>query len=207
MTTTPEAPTSVRRIDTPAAHALAELTAILDDLETVLRCCERLLAALAAEEPDDVTVEALWTTALLSYGRCFASDDSGTALTEEDLTTTSLHGEVTEWHKVLGKLREHYADPATNPRERFSVGAARDTRGDATGIAITSTSRPALDETTVRQTGALAYQLAQLVEGRITEHQEQVRTGAVELSAAQLDQLPCIDLTATESAEAGPAHG
>ena len=29
------------------------------------------------------------------------------------------------WHKVLLQLRDRYADPAVNPREAFSVGAAQ----------------------------------------------------------------------------------
>ncbi|MGH3501552.1 MAG: hypothetical protein ACRDQA_11795 [Nocardioidaceae bacterium] len=199
MTTTPETPASVRQLDTPASRALADLAAVLDDLQTVLRCCERLVTELAAHEPDDLIIEALWTTTLLSYSRCFTNDTRGVALTEDDLTATSLHGEVTEWHGVLSRLREHYTDPAANPRERFSVGAARNEDGDASGIAITSTRQPRLDETTVRQTGALAYQLAQRVEQRITEHQEHVRTSADALSAGELDNLPRIDL-----ADAGP---
>lgn len=109
------------------------------------------------------------------------------ALIEDDLTATSLHGKVAEWHAVLRKLREHYADPAANPRERSNVGAARDEHGAATGITITSTRRPRLDETTVRQTGALVYQLAQHIEQRITDQLEQLRA-----NAAKLDRLPAI---------------
>ena len=150
-------------------------------------------------EPDDLVVEALWTTALLSYSRCFTGE--GATLTEEDLTGTQLQGEVTEWHAVLRKLRKHYADPAANPREQFSVGAARDDNGDASGIAITSTHRPRLDETTVRQTGALAYRLAERIEARITEQQEQVREQATALSVEQLDQRPRIELDPSEPAQ------
>lgn len=209
MTAAPQSFTSVRQLGTPAARALTDLTAILDDLQTVLRCCERLLAELATQEPDDLITEALWTTALLSYSRCFTSNAHGVALTGKDLNTVSLQGEVTEWHAVLRKLREHYADPAVNPRERFSVGAARGDHGDAKGIAITSTQQARLDETTVWQTGALAYQLAQQVEQRISEQQEQVREAATRLSTTELDQLPCIDLVPTEPTEADrrPADG
>ncbi|WP_020498628.1 hypothetical protein [Sciscionella marina] len=198
MATTPETPTSVRELNTPAALELAELTAVLDDLHTVLRCCERLLADLARQEPDDLVIEALWSTALLSYNRCFTTDVRSAALTEADLEATSLRGEVTEWHAVLGKLCEHYTNPAANPRERFSVGAARDEHGAASGIAITSIPQPRLDETTVQQTGALAYQLTQQVERRIAERQAQVHAATAALTSAELDQLPRIDLTAAE---------
>ena len=72
-TVRPAPPAVVRRLDDPAAAALAELVEVFEDLQTVLRCCERLVTELAAEgEPDPVVVEAVWTTALLSYARCFA---------------------------------------------------------------------------------------------------------------------------------------
>ena len=42
------------------------------------------MTELAVEgEPDPVVVEAVWTTALLSYARCFAATGHGVALTRE----------------------------------------------------------------------------------------------------------------------------
>ena len=62
---------------------------MFEDLQTVLRCCERLVTEFAVEgEPDAVVVEAVWTTALLSYARCFAATGKAVALTENDVTTT-----------------------------------------------------------------------------------------------------------------------
>ena len=119
----------MRRLDDPAAAALAELVEVFEDLQTVLRCCERLVTELAVEgEPDAVVVEAVWTTALLSYARCFSATEEGVALSEDDLTATQSSGEVLEWHRLLLQLRNHYADLAVNPRERFSVGVAQDAR-------------------------------------------------------------------------------
>ena len=57
------------QLGTPAAAALADLAATFEELQTVLGCCERLVASPA---PDELVAEALWTTALLSYTRCFA---------------------------------------------------------------------------------------------------------------------------------------
>jgi hypothetical protein len=194
MTSTRQ-PTTVRQLDTPAAMALADLTSMLDDLQTVLYCCERLVAVLGADEPDGVLVESLWTTALLSYSRCFTNAERGMALTEEDVGGTSLQGEVVEWHKVLRQLRKHYSSPAENPRERFSVGVAQDDSGTVDGIAITSARQPRLDEITVRQTGALAYELSRVVETRMAEQQERVLAAAKALDKADLEKLPLIDLT------------
>jgi hypothetical protein len=195
VTNATEQPTTVRRLVTPAAQALGDLASIFNDLQTVLRCCERLVLELAGR-PDDVVVEGVWTTALISYARCFTGGTRGMGLTEDDVRSIELPGEVLEWHKVLRQLRKHYTDPANNPRERFEVGAATDTQGRAGGIAITSVPQPPLDEVTVRQTGALAYQLSLLVDRRITEHQERVLAAANALSPAELSRLDLIEVTA-----------
>lgn len=192
-TSTPR-PTAVRRLDSPVAGALADLAAIFDDLQTVLRCCERLLAELATPDPDDLAVEALLTTAVLSYARCFTPGDRGMGLTLEDVTGTGLAGDLAGWHAVLGRLREHYADPGINPRERFSVGASQGADGGPAGIAVTSVRQPLVDDVTVRQTGALAYALTRLVDGRIAEQQERVFTALGPVSAADLEQLPLVEL-------------
>ncbi|PXY28002.1 hypothetical protein [Prauserella muralis] len=190
MPTAAQEPTSVRELDTPAARRLAGLAEVLGELHMVLRCCERLTAELAAAEPDELAVEALWTTALLSYARCFA----GELLTEEDVTGTGLRGEVLEWHHILRQLRDHYAHPAHNPRERCSVGITQDEGGHAGGVAITAMSQPALDDATVRQTGALAYALSGLVDERMTRQQEAVRAAAAGLRVRELERLPRIDV-------------
>ena len=49
MTNDTATPAAVRRLDTPDAQALADLAAIFEDLQTVLRCCERLVSELASE--------------------------------------------------------------------------------------------------------------------------------------------------------------
>ena len=196
-TSTPGAPpAALRRLSTTSARALAELNARFEDLQMVLRCCERLVSELAEADgaPDDVVVEAVWTTALLSYGRCFAAGATDTALTADDLTATQPHGEVLAWHKVLLQLRDHYADPTANPRERFSVGVARDGDGAPDGIGITSARQPLVDNLTVRQTGAIAFALSGLVNDRITAMQEKAFGEAKSMPKAELESLPALEV-------------
>lgn len=197
---TPTAPATVRQLDTPAASALADLAGMFEDMATVLRCCERLVSELSNTEgePDDLVVEALWTTALLCYSRCFTQ--RGMALTENDVEAIQLQGDVLEWHKVLLRLREHYAGAATNPREVFSVGASQAADGSADGIAITSARQETVDERSVRQTGAVAYELSRVLDQRMTEHQTTVFNTAQMMSKADLDQLPLIDVSEDEPA-------
>ena len=201
MTAPSQAPRTIRRLGSPAAGALADLAAIFDDLRSTLLCCEHLLKALALPEPDPVLVEALWTTALLSYSRCFAPGGRGMGLTEDDLAQTELQGEVVGWHRMVRELTKHYTDPVVNPRESFAVGVAV-ADGAAQGVAISSTRQALPDEQTVRQTGAVAYALSRLVDRRIGEHQATVLEGAQALGAAELETLDEIELTGVETADA-----
>jgi len=187
-------PLAVRRLDTPTALAVADLAAIFEDLQTVLGCCERLVTELGKDEPDGLAVEALWTTAVLSYARCFATRARDTGLTSDDVTATGLGGDVLGWHGVLQQLRGHQADPLVNPRERFSVGVSQGADGTASGIAVASTRQPPVDELTVRQTGAIAYALSGLVDARITAQQAAVSAEAGALTKEQLDALPLVEV-------------
>lgn len=194
-------PNVVRRLDTPVALALADLAAIFEDLQTVLRCCERLVSELdpglvpGQDEPDDLALEAFWATAVLSYARCFSTGARGKGLTPDDVTATGLVGDVLGWHQVLWQLAGHYADPVVNPREKFSVGVSQDSDGKASGIAITSARQPPVDDLTVRQTGAIAFELSRIVDARIAEHQQTVFAGLGSMTKAQLEGLPLIEVS------------
>ncbi len=193
-------PAVVRRLTSPAALAMADLAAVFEDLQTVLRCCERLVTELDAgrPEPDDLALEAYWTTALLSYARCFTPGPRGTGLTEDDVTATELPGDVVGWHQMLMQLRERVADPGVNPRESFSVGASQDASGHAEGIAVASTRQPSVDAVSVRQTGAVAYALSRIVDERLAAQQGVVFTAVGAMARPALDKLALLHLAAPE---------
>ena len=179
-----------RRLTGPTAQALADLTAIFDDLQFVLGCCERLLRELAkAEHQDMVLVESLWAAALNAYARCFRSGDDRPELTVDDVTATGLEGDVVPWHESLGKLRNFLVAKATNPREVFSVGVSVSAEGTAEGIVVSSIVMPVVDENTVRQTGRMAYELGQLVDGRIQDKQKALFEEVKDMPAARLSRL------------------
>jgi hypothetical protein len=208
-----EPPPSLRRFESPAASGMAVLCATFEDLQTVLRCCELLVGFLAPPEgeeaahdaTDPVVVEALWTAALLSYARCFVGgtgeqDGGATApLTEDDVAATHPGAEVLEWHRVILRLRDHYADRAVNPRERFSVGVAQGADGAATGVAVTSIRQPLVDELTVRQLGGIVYALSEVVDTRIAAGQAELFTEVQDVSPADLAKLTVLDLAAADA--------
>jgi hypothetical protein len=189
-------PTSARQLQTPAALALADLTAIFDDLQFVLKCCERLITELARPQRDDVVLEALWVCALSSYARCFRAGKRGMSLSDSDLTATGLKGDIKEWHSLLMKLRDFYLDKQVNPRETFSVGVSQASTGEPEGIVITSVVQARVDETTVQQTGRLAFELSRVLDDRIKEQQTTVFTAVQAMSTTALGALPAIEVVA-----------
>lgn len=190
-TSTPE---TVRELDIPEAAELARLASVFEDLQYVLRCCEHLVTALDTAEPDSALVEALWTGALIGYARCFSGRLA--VLADDDVRDLQLDGDVTEFHGMIKKLRDHYASRHVNPREAFTIGAAQTNDGRATGIAVVSTPRPLVDDTTVRLLGRVAYTLSGLVDTRMQEAQQRVRGAAAALSPADLAKRRVVHLSA-----------
>ena len=190
----------VRRLALPEADELGRTTAVLEDLQHVLRCCEHLVTAVAAPaagplrvDGDSALVEALWTSALLSYARCFSLQAG--VLTRGDLDALELPGDVSGFHDALLRLRDHYASQHVNPRETISVGAA-ESEGSPVGVAVVSAPQPSVDDTTVRQLGRIAYALSELLDGRMREVQDRVLRRARELSAEEFAALPVMQIGA-----------
>ena len=85
-------------LDVPSARVLADQAAIIQDLQFVMDCCKRLLTELAKpeEEQDQLIPLALWSSAVLAYGRCF-SKGRRFALATEDVRDLPLHGRIGTW--------------------------------------------------------------------------------------------------------------
>jgi hypothetical protein len=186
------APEAVRRLDGDEATELAALAGVFDDLQYALRCCEHLVGALSPPEPDTALVEALWTGALVAYARCFSGRTK--ILSDADLAELKLDGDVAGFHRALLRLRDHYASRHANPRETFTVGVAQRTNGTAAGVAVVGAPQPAVDDTTVRQLGRIAYGLSGLVDARMQAAQQKVHLVAQELDTARLTALPLVDV-------------
>ena len=109
-----------------------------------------------------------------------------------DLAELKLDGDVAGFHRALLRLRDHYASRHANPRETFTVGVAQRTNGTAAGVAVVGAPQPAVDDTTVRQLGRIAYGLSGLVDARMQAAQQKVHLVAQELDAARLAALPLV---------------
>lgn len=194
-------PSAVRRIESPESQALATLASVFEDLQYVLRCCEHLVTALGGPDSgpvrvdtDDALVEALWTGALIGYVRCFSGRIG--VLTDADAAAVEIPGEITaeDFHSMIKKLRDHYASRHVNPREAFTIGAAQSNDGALMGVAVVSSPRPIVDDTTVRLLGRIAYSLSGLIDARMQEAQNSVLGAVKDMSRLQLSSLPLVHL-------------
>lgn len=197
---TPRSTVVARRLEGPEAAELAGLSAVSDEVQHVLACCERLLTALApprlpaGSDTDTALVEALWSSALLAYARAFAPQPG--ALTAGDLSELGLPGDVTSFHDLLLRLREQYAAADAGARGSCSVGVVQGDDGRPVGVAVLATPLPLVDEQAVRQLGSLAFALHGRVDARMQAVQAQVLQRAGELSSAQLAALPVVQVDA-----------
>ena len=182
-------------LDLPSAQVLADQSSIIQDLQFVMDCCKRLLTELARpeEDRDGVVPQALWSSALVAYARCFGKGRRF-GLATEDVRNLPLHGAVMKFHKWIieerNKLTVHPADPF----DEAKVGAALSLPGQrerrVEGIAIFSASHVLIDVIGVRQLGGLASELAKQTAGKAEEQQDSVLADAQQLNIESLYRLP-----------------
>jgi hypothetical protein len=190
-----QAPGLTVALDTPSARILADQTSVIQDLQFVMDCCKRLLAELGRpeEERDAVVPLTLWSSALITYARCFGQGRrSGLAV--EDVGNLPLQGAVMNFHKWVieerDKLTEHQADPFAAAKIGAVLSSAGQKQRRVEGIAIFSMSRVLIDATGVRQLGALASELAKQTAGKAQKQQDSVLSDAQRLDIGSLYEAP-----------------
>jgi hypothetical protein len=155
----------------------------------------RLLAELARpeEDRDGVVPQALWSSALVAYARCFG-EGGGSGLTAEDVRNLPLQGAVMKFHEWVIEERDKLTAHPADPFEAAKIGAALSPNGQkerrVEGIAIFSTSRVLIDATGVQQLGGLASELAKQTAGKAQAQQDSVLSGAQQLDIGSLYASP-----------------
>jgi hypothetical protein len=184
-------------LDVPSAQVLADQTAVIQDLQFVMESCRRLLAELARPESerDAVVPLALWSSAVVSYARCFSSGQRF-GLTTEDLESLPLQGEVLKFHKWVIEERNRHTRHSADPFEVARVGVALATRDGSKrqikGITVLATRHVLVDDTGVRQLGGLASELAKQTAERARTQQDVVLAAAQQLDLDKLYELPAL---------------
>ena len=182
-------------LDVPSAHVLADQASIVSELQFVMDCSKRLLTELARpeEERDQLMPLALWSSAVMAYGRCFGKGKRF-GLTAEDVKNLPLHGAVMNFHTWVLEERDKLAAHAPNPSAAAKVGAAltppeqEDRRVE--GIVIFASSHEVVNDVGVRQLGGLASELAKQTAEKAQEQQDVVLKDAQQLDLDGLYRLP-----------------
>jgi len=191
----PEVPLLTVALDMPSAHVLADQASTIQDLQFVMDCCKRLLTELARpeDERDAVVPQALWSSALVAYARCFGKGGRP-GLVTDDVRNLPLQGAVMKFHKWVIEERNKLTAHPANPFEAAKVGAALSPPGQADrrveGIVIFSASRVLIDATGVRQLGGLASELARQIAEKAQKQQDLVLADAQQLTIDRLSKLP-----------------
>ena len=193
--TSPQAGALTVALDMPSARILADQASVIQDLQFVMDCCKRLLTELARpeEDRDGVVPQALWSSALVAYARCFGTGGSS-GLATDDVRNLPLQGAVMKFHtwviEQCDKLSAHSADPF----EAAKIGAVLSSPGQkqrrVEGVEIFSTSSVLIDVIGVRQLGGLASELAKQTARKAQEQQDSVLTDAQQLDIGSLYRSP-----------------
>jgi hypothetical protein len=195
-------------LDLPSARILAGQASIIQDLQFVMDCCKRLLTELARpeEDRDGVVPQALWSSALVAYARCFGKGKRF-GLSTEDVQNLPLYGAVMNFHKwAIGERNKLTAHPA-DPFKAAKIGAALSPPGQTErrveGVAIFSAGHVLVDVIGVRQLGGLASELAKQTAEKAQEQQDSVLADAQQLNIDSLYRLPPLHMRPPTADPAG----
>ena len=206
----PEVPALTVALDLPSARVLAGQASVIQDLQFVMDCCKRLLTELARpeEDRDGVVPQALWSSALVAYARCFGRGRRF-GLSADDVKNLPLHGAVMKFHKWVIEERNKLAARPADPFEAAKIGAALSPPGGTErrveGIAIFSAGHVLVDVIGVRQLGGLASELAKQTAGKAEEQQDSVLADAQQLNMDSLYALPPLRMRPPGTGPAGEA--
>jgi len=206
----PQVPVLTVALDLPSARILAGQASVIQDLQFVMDCCKRLLAELARpeEDRDGVVPQALWSSALVAYARCFGKGRNF-GLSTQDVQDLPLHGAVMKFHKWVIEERKKLTARPADPFEAAKIGAALSTSEQAErrveGIAIFSTGHVLVDVIGVRQLGGLASELAKQTADQAQEQQDSVLADAQQLNIDSLYRLPPLRMRPPTADSAGEA--
>jgi hypothetical protein len=197
---------TVQLLGLPSAQELADLASIFQDLAFVIECCDRLLDLLESSDRDPVMAQALWSSALVAYVRCFGSGKRF-GLDADIVEQVGLEGEVRTWHQYLRNMRDKHIAHSVNPFETVIIAAVLtpEDKGDrkVEGVALLSLKHMAAAEQGVYQLRQLAKALRRKVGESCEAQREKVWADAKALDIRKLDTYPPARVYAPSSEQAG----
>ena len=151
------------------AALLAGWYAVAYDLRHVISAAESLLALLQQPDPDETVVRSLWSSALISYVRCFGS---GRRARLEASIYAYLPGDPIGTHQYYKDTRDKHIAHPVNAFEEVLVGVVTGESGEPIGVGHLAAFRVCDAPEGVTQLGVLASVAMQHVGGIIKPLEE-----------------------------------
>ena len=200
--------TPIAEFVSESAKTLADYAGIFQDLTFVTEACQRLDALMREHEDkqDVVLTRALWSAIVVAYWRCF-NTGKRFGLTEDDVLKLGLKGEVIEYHRWIGDMRNKHIADSVNPFEIVRIGAVLTPDGaepaGVQGVATMSAHYLTVDEGGVQQIFQLAAGLRQPVAQRAQALEATVLEEARQVDIETLRTLPRLSATIPAPETAG----
>ncbi len=164
----------IAKVDFAEAKTLADLGGLTQDLGAVMQTCARLLDLLQAGSRDHMLLEALWTSALVRYARCFAE---GKRYGLEESVFDGLNGDPVGIHHLYMNIRNKHIAHSVNPLEQMEVGLIlelKEREKKIIGVATLSMRQIVADINGVRQLGMLAKVIHEKVVAFAKQYEQKV---------------------------------
>jgi hypothetical protein len=153
------------------AAVLAAWYAVAYDLQHVISATKSLVILLQQPDSDGTVVRSLWSSALISYVRCFGE---GRRARLEPSIYAHLLGDPIGTHQYYKDTRDKHIAHPVNAFEEVQVGVVTGDFGEPVGIGHLAVFRVCDDQEGVAQLGRLASVAMKHVVGNIKPLEEVV---------------------------------
>jgi hypothetical protein len=188
----------VVKVEFDEVQDLVDLIGLHTDLASVVEVTRRLSEMLRQNEQDHdaLIVQSLWTSALVTYVRCFASGKRY-GLTER--IYSELPGEPIDTHRYYKDTRDKHIAHSVNAFEETVVGGILSDQElesiEVLGVANLTAHRISDSAGGVDQLRGLAEHARRYIAQKGHEAEEKILNKAKSLTAEQLRALPRLGMT------------
>lgn len=191
----------IHKIEIAEASELSSFTGFFQDLTFACDVFRYLLDNF--DKLDSTLQKSLWTTALITYARCFAN---GRRLQLTSDIYNGLDGDPQGCHEYLIGMRNKHVAHSVNPFEEVNVGAVL-INGQVAGIAVLAVSHTVCDKEGVENFYRLTIFAREYVAKKCKEIQDNCLIAAKQLPVDQIKTGSDIRFVAPSSEAANQVRG
>jgi hypothetical protein len=178
-------------IENEEAAILADWISIGHDLSYVISATKKLYDLLEKDDKDSVVIRSLWTSALVTYIRCFTSGKRKNKLSPEIFK--DLKGDPIGTHQYYKDTRDKHIAHPVNIFEEIKIGVMPSKsfpdKPAIMGVGHLYTYRLSDDKEGVRQLGLLASIAMTHVNNNVERAQSKVKEKIETLTIEELKKL------------------